>query len=104
MTFYFATPYMVGGSWTHGGDREVHHDPIGDNITKVWEVDPAEPGDTTPWVKGADGYWSPEGEGFDSLELPWEDLLEEFGPLTNDEDDAAIGLEALASRYREVLP
>lgn len=100
MTVYYATPYMVGGSYTHGGDREVHHDSIPDHVTKLWEIDPAEPGDTMPWIKGDDGYWTPAEPGYDVLTLSSEELLEEFGPVSDDEADAAIGLDALETRVR----
>lgn len=98
MTVFYAERYLVGGLETHGGDLETHYDPMPADLVRVWEVDPADPWDTTPWVRGADGIWTVEGEGPDGLALPWEELLEEFAPVSDDEADAAIGLDALAAR------
>jgi hypothetical protein len=100
VTVYYATPYAVGGLHTHGGDLETHYDPMPEGLTKVWEIDPADPNDTTPWVRGDDDVWTVESEGDEGLALSWIELLDDFGPLTDDETDAAIGMEALHDRER----
>jgi len=100
MTVYYAERYTVGGLYTHGGDEETHHDPMPANLTKVWEIDPADPNDTTPWVRDADNLWTVQGEGDEGFALSWIELLDEFGPLTDDERDAAMGIEALDDRNR----
>ncbi len=101
MTVFYATPYVVGGLEVHGGDREVHHDPMPESLRKVWEIDPADPWDKTPWVLGDDGLWTVEGEADEGLALSWTELLDEFAPVSDVEADAAIGLDALAVRNAE---
>lgn len=96
MTIFYAKPYLVGGSYTHGGDEEVHFDEMPADLTKVWEIDPFPPDDTRPWTRDDNGLWSFEGE--DGLELSWEELLYEFGPLTDDEGQAGMGLDELKAQ------
>lgn len=104
MTVFYAQSYMVGGLETHGGDREVHHDPMPEGLRKVWEIEPYPPGDTTPWVRDDADLWTVEGQADEGLALEWTELLDEFGPLSDDVDDAALGLDALTARNRQVLP
>jgi hypothetical protein len=100
MTVFYAQDYMVGGLYIHGGDRETHYTPMPEGLKKVWEIEPVPPGDTTPWVRGDGDYWTVAAEGHEELALSWEELLEEFGPLTDDETEAAMGLEALDALNR----
>jgi hypothetical protein len=99
MTVFYAKTYTVGGLYTHGGDRETHHDPMPEDLTRVWEIEPFLPADTRPWERDADGFWSMPDEP-DSQVLDWVELLDGFGPVTDDEGDAGMGLEELAARNR----
>lgn len=99
MAVYSKTTYTVGGQYTHGGDIETHYDPMPEGLNRVWEIEPYDPNDTTPWVRDADGIWTLEGRADESQALEWEDLLDGFSPVTDDEADAGIGISALTARY-----
>lgn len=50
-------------------------------IFQVWEVN-----EGTHWVRNSGDVWLAVGED-DSLELTTEELLDEFGPVTDDEEE-----------------
>lgn len=104
MTVFYAESYTVGGLYTHGGDIETHYSEMPAELRRVWEIEPYPPGDTTPWVRDDSDLWTVEGQADEGLALEWTELLDEFGPLSDDVDDAALGLDALAARNRLVLP
>lgn len=84
MTIYSSHTYEVGGQYTHGGDIETHTDPMPDGLFQVWEVE-----DGAHWVCN-NGIWTAVGEA-DPIELTWVELLDEFGPVTDEPDE--IGAE-----------
>lgn len=70
------------------------------DVRKVWEIDPASDSDadTAPWVRAAGSeLWRVRGEDEGGLELTWPQLMENFGPLTDDPAMAGVGLDALPS-------
>lgn len=76
------------------------------DVQKVWEIDPADD-DGRPWIRHeAGGPWSVEGETIlqGGLVLTWEQLMENFGPLTDDPAMAGVGLEALPSTAAATVP
>lgn len=76
MTVYRATRYEVGGQLAHGGEVETHYDPMPATVTQVWDYE----GD--PWTRVGD-EWLPVEPEYGSV--PWEELLEDFGPVTDEE-------------------
>lgn len=82
MTIYSSHMYEVGGRYTHGGDIERHTDAMPAGLFQVWEIGE----DETHWVCNDGGIWTAVGEA-DSVELTWDELLAEFGPVTDDEEE-----------------
>lgn len=81
MAEFNAFRYSVGGSWTHGGDRELHVDPQPDGLAQVWAADGCE------WRESYDDlgmFWYPVENGVpvaDGDQLEWWELVDQHGPI-----------------------
>lgn len=84
MTTYEATPYLAGGLETHGGDWETHYDDIPAGLGHVWDDE------GNRWVQyEEDGkvLYTPSPRGPEGRVCTGDELLEEFGPVTDTAPD-----------------
>ncbi len=79
------TVYQVHHSWTPGEDEaETSFDDIPARVRELWEVE-----EGVYWARDEFfDIWSVVGDP-ESIELNGRELLEQFGPLTDDKDEIA---------------
>jgi hypothetical protein len=85
MTVFSAHQYLVGGLVTHGGDIEWHIDEQPAGLTRVWDAEGEAWGEFTDSI-GV--HWTPvDSDGWpipDHREVTWAELLQEWGPATDE--------------------
>lgn len=79
MTIYASYTYPVPGE--PNGER--HTDNMPASLRQVWEVEGG-----NWWVRDNHDIWTSPANGDDSVWLGWEELLTDFGPVTDNEDEA----------------
>lgn len=78
MTIYASYTYPVPGE--PNGER--HTDNMPADLRQVWEVEGG-----NQWVRTEDDIWYSPAGGNDTQLLDWEELLKDFGPVTDDETE-----------------
>lgn len=82
MAEFAAHTYNVGGLFTHGGERETHHDDMPRDLVTVWDSNDEQ------WQRQDDDkgqWWYPVDHNGEPVTgdggFCWTELLDEVGPV-----------------------